>query len=114
AGILVLAGGIAAARKKHLYDAIILKVLGATRKRILKTFLMEYVLLAVVTIIISAFLGTMAAYNLLEFVMHMPWSFNWLTLVSVTALCVTITLSAGIIGTWKALQEKPAPYLRNE
>ncbi len=114
AGILVLSGGIAAARKRHLYDAIILKVLGGTRRSILKTFLSEYLLLAVITIVISAFLGTLSAYLIQKFIMHMPWSFSWLTLITVTILCITVTLLSGVIGTWKALKEKPAPYLRND
>ncbi|MCK5658601.1 MAG: FtsX-like permease family protein [Alphaproteobacteria bacterium] len=114
AGILVLAGSIASARKRHLYDSIILKVLGATRIRILTTFLLEYAILGVLTVVISAVLGTVAAYGTLRFVMDMEWRFDWTALLGVTLLCLTITLIAGFLGTWRALQQKPAPYLRNQ
>jgi putative ABC transport system permease protein len=114
AGTLVLAGGIAAARRRHLYDAIILKVLGATQRRILKTFLFEYGILGVLTVVIAAGLGTIAAYAVQKFVMDLSWKFDWPVLSGVTALCLTITLIAGFIGTWRALRQKPAPYLRNQ
>ena len=114
AGILVLSGGIAAARRRHLYDAIILKVLGATQRRILKTFLFEYGILGFLTVIIAAGLGTIAAYAVQRFVMDLSWKFDWPVLFGVTALCLAITLIAGFIGTWRALQQKPAPYLRNQ
>ena len=41
-GVLVLAGAIAAARQRHRYQAVILKVLGARRQEVLRLFLMEY------------------------------------------------------------------------
>ncbi len=114
AGTLVLAGGIAAARRRHLYDAIILKVLGATQRRILKTFLFEYGILGLLTVVIAAGLGTVAAYAVQKFVKDLSWKFDWPVLFSVTALCLGITLIAGFLGTWRALQQKPAPYLRNQ
>lgn len=113
AGTLVLAGGIAAARRRHLYDAIILKVLGATQGRILKTFLLEYALLGLLTVVIAAALGTLSAYAVQIFVMDLNWKFDWIALLGVTALCLGITLISGFLGTWRALRQKPAPYLRN-
>jgi putative ABC transport system permease protein len=114
AGTLVLAGGIAAARRRHLYDAIILKVLGATQRRILKTFLLEYAILGFLTVIIAGGLGTVAAYAVQKFVMDLSWKFDWMVIIGVMALCLSITLIAGFLGTWRALQQKPAPYLRNQ
>ena len=114
AGTLVLAGGIAAARRRHLYDAIILKVLGATQGRILKTFLLEYGILGILTVVIAAGLGTVAAYSVQKYVMDLSWKFDWPVLFCITALCLAITLIAGFLGTWRALQQKPAPYLRNQ
>ena len=44
-GALVVAGAIAAGRQRRQYDAVIFKVLGATRRRVAASFLMEYGLL---------------------------------------------------------------------
>ncbi|CAN0477063.1 unnamed protein product, partial [Discosporangium mesarthrocarpum] len=56
-GILVLAGAFAAGHRKRVYDAVILKVLGAARKDIFITFLLEYALLGLVTSVIAAATG---------------------------------------------------------
>jgi len=113
AGVLVLAGGIVASRRRHVYDAVVLKVLGASRRRILKTFLLEYGILGLVTVAIAAVLGTAAAYGVIRFVMLLGWKFSWVALLKVVVLCLGVTLTAGFLGTWQALRQKPAPYLRN-
>lgn len=113
AGTLVLSGGIAAARRRHVYDAVVLKVLGATRGRILKTFLLEYMLLGVITVSIAAVLGSLGGWAAMTFILNMPFSLSITSILWVAALCLGITLLAGMAGTWRALGQKPAPYLRN-
>ena len=48
AGILVLGGAVAAGHRRRVYDAVVLKVLGATRGTIAAAFLVEHVLLGLV------------------------------------------------------------------
>jgi putative ABC transport system permease protein len=112
AGSLVLAGGIAAARRRHVYDAVVLKVLGAGKNRILSTFLLEYGITGVITVFIAAALGSVAAWAMLRFIMSMPWKFSAQPLAAVAAVCLGITMLAGFFGTWRALRQKPAIYLR--
>ncbi len=114
AGALVLAGGMAASRRRHVYDAVVLKVLGATRARIARTFLLEYGILGGVTVAIAAVIGTGAAWAVITFIMHLPWKFSLLSLLYVAAACLALTLGAGFFGTWQALRHKPAPWLRNQ
>ncbi|MBI1214692.1 MAG: FtsX-like permease family protein [Alphaproteobacteria bacterium] len=114
AGMLVLAGGIAAARRRHVYDAVILKVLGATRGRILKTFLLEYALLGMMTVFIAAALGALASFAMLHYILNIHWVFSLQSLLAVTGLSLGFTLLAGFFGTWRALRQNPAPYLRNQ
>lgn len=114
AGILVLAGAVAAARRRRLYDAIVFKVLGATRLRVLKAFVLEYGILGLATGAIAAAVGGVAAWAVIVFLMEGDWVF----LPGDTALTVTlgllVTLAVGFAGTWRALGQKAAPYLRNE
>ena len=49
AGALVLAGALATAQRRRIQEAVILKTLGATRRRILTSHLLEYALLASIT-----------------------------------------------------------------
>lgn len=113
AGTLVLSGGIAAARRRHVYDAVVLKVLGATRGRIMRTFLLEYATLGIITVLIAAGLGTLGGWAAMNFILNMPFSFSLAPVLWVTGLCLAITVLAGMSGTWRAMGQKPAPYLRN-
>jgi putative ABC transport system permease protein len=114
AGALVLAGAIAAGHRRRIYDAVVLKVLGATRGDIMRAFLIEYGLLGLLTAVIACALGSVAAWGVLTFVMKIDWTFLPLTLVGTAGLCVAITLGFGFLGTWVALGQKAAPLLRNE
>ncbi len=114
AGVLVLAGAVAAGHHRRVYDAVVLKVLGGTRRDIGQAFLMEYGLLGLVTAALAGVIGSLAAYLVLTQLMHM--SFRFLPgAVAWTALIATaITLALGFAGTWRALSQKAAPLLRNE
>jgi putative ABC transport system permease protein len=114
AGILVLGGAVAAGHRRRVYDAVVLKVLGATRGTIAAAFLIEHGLLGVVTAIIAAGLGTLAAYALVTGPMRSDWVFLPMPLAAILALAVVLTLVFGFAGTWRALGAKPATYLRNE
>ena len=114
AGTLVLAGAIAAGHRRRVYDAVVLKVLGATRRNVLQAFLLEYGLLGLITAAIAALIGTLAAWAVITQVMQQDWFFIPSAVLLTTLLCTGITLSLGFIGTWRALGQKAAPLLRNE
>ncbi len=114
AGVLVLAGAVAAGHHRRVYDAVVLKVLGATRRLIGQTFLIEYGLLGLLTAAIAAVLGSVAAYGVLTAVMQVEFVFLPATVVATAALAAVITLALGFAGTWRALGQKAAPLLRNE
>ncbi len=114
AGILVLAGALAAARQRQVYDTVVLKVLGASRKKLLAIFCMEYALLGLVTAVIAAALGSAAAYGIIAGIMELPWHFEISAVAQVTALALLLTLSTGIAATARLLALKPARFLRNE
>jgi putative ABC transport system permease protein len=114
AGILVLAGAVAAGHRRRVYDAVILKVLGATRGDVTRAFLLEYALLATVTAAIAAVLGSVAAWAVLTKVMHAEWQLLPGVVAYTGLLSLAVTLVLGFAGTWRALGAKAAPLLRNE
>ena len=61
AGILVLAGAMASGHRARVYDAVVMKVLGATRARIMLAFALEYALMGLGAALIAAAAGTLAA-----------------------------------------------------
>ncbi|MCB9946961.1 MAG: FtsX-like permease family protein [Rhodospirillaceae bacterium] len=114
AGTLVLAGAVAAGHRRRVYDAVVLKVLGATRGDIAKAFLVEYGLLGLVTAVLAGLVGTLAGWAIVVFVLDVGWTFLPSAVVTTAVLCTAITLAFGFVGTWRALGQKAAPLLRNE
>jgi putative ABC transport system permease protein len=114
AGVLVLAGAVAAGHHRRVYDAVVLKVLGATRRTVAQTFLLEYGLLGLVTAAIAAAIGTLAAWLVLTEIMHADFVFLPGAVVTTASLATAITIGFGFVGTWRALGQKAAPLLRNE
>ncbi|MEH6475265.1 MAG: FtsX-like permease family protein [Sneathiella sp.] len=113
-GILVLAGAFAAGHRKRVYDSVILKVLGATRRDIFKIFLLEYALLGLVTSLIAASAGWLGAYMVITEVLEAKWTNLPLTVIGTVVISVGVTILFGLFGSWRALGEKPAPILRSE
>ena len=113
-GSLVLAGAVAAGRRRRIYDAVVFKVLGATRRTILKVFLLEYGILGLATSIIAATIGTLTAWGIVFFLMDMTWVFIPSAVGTTVAIYLLVTLIIGFAGTWRALGQKAAPLLRNE
>jgi putative ABC transport system permease protein len=113
AGLLVLAGAIAAGQRARLYDSTVLKVLGATRGRIAGIYAMEYGLLGAITGALALGAGTLAAWLVARNVFEVPFVFD------LRAALVTVlgggaaTLLFGLAAAWKVLSSRPAGQLRN-
>jgi len=110
----VLGGAIAAGHHRRVCDAVVLKVLGATRGDLARAFLIEHGLLGVLSALVACALGTIAAYFLVTRLMKIEWVFLPLPLLSTLGLAIVLTLVLGFAGTWRALGAKSARYLRNE
>jgi putative ABC transport system permease protein len=113
AAVLVLAGALATGHRHRVYDAVVLKMLGATRWRLLGAYALEYLLIGLATAIVGVAAGSIAASLVMTEVMNL--SFRWLAGPALTAtFCATaLTIAFGLIGTFSALGQKPAPVLRH-
>lgn len=114
AGLLVLAGAVAAGYRRRVYDAVILKVLGATRSNITRAFIIEYTILGSITALLAAAVGTVASYAVMYFVMEGDWVFDPITVIATAMLGIAVTVLLGFAGTWKALGENVMAVLRAE
>ena len=114
AGTLVLAGAIAASHRRRVYDSVVLKVLGATRRNVMTIFILEYGLLGLVTASLAAVVGSIAAWAVLRFLMHIDWVLMPRTIAVTVIGATVIVLAIGVAGTWHTLGQKTAPLLRND
>jgi putative ABC transport system permease protein len=114
AGILVLAGAMAAGHRARVYDAVVMKVLGATRLRVLTAFMLEYMLMGAGAALIAALAGTVASWALVVGAMQAEWIFLPGTLATTVVGATVLTVVLGLIGTYSALRAPSAPVLRTE
>jgi len=69
AAVLVLGGALAAGHRHRVYDAVVLKTLGATRRRLIAAYAIEYLLLGAATAVFGVAAGSIAAWLVVTEVM---------------------------------------------
>ena len=114
AGALVLAGALATAQRRRVLEAVILKALGATRRRILTAHVLEYLLIAAATAGFAILFGALAAWVALEQVMDVAFVFSWQAVALALGLASGLVVLFGGLGTLQVLRARPVPYLRSE
>ncbi len=114
AGALVLAGALATAQRRRILEAVILKTLGATRRRILIAHGLEYLLLAGVTALFAVVLGAVGAALVVTQLMNISFSFSGTAVAMALGLSMGLVLVFGGVGTWSVLRAPAVPFLRSE
>ena len=75
AAVLVLGGALAAGHRHRVYDAVILKTLGATRRQLMSAYALEYLLLGAATVVFGVAAGSIAGWRIVVDLMTLP--FHW-------------------------------------
>ena len=114
AGLIVLAGIMASEHRRRVYEAVVFKVLGAGSRRVLYIYMLEYGVLGLLTGLVAAGIGTLTAWAVITFMMRAEWIFVPGIVATTIILCVLMTTSIGLLGTWRALGQKASPHLRND
>jgi putative ABC transport system permease protein len=114
AGVLVLAGAMLATQRRRIHEAVVMKVLGATRARIAGIFTWEFLALGLATALAALGVGTLAAYLVVRHLMSLQWAFQPVVAVAVAIGAMALTLAFGLAGTLVALRQRPLALLRNE
>jgi putative ABC transport system permease protein len=114
AGALVLAGALATAQRRRIKQAVILKTLGATRRRILLAHAAEYLILALLTSVIALLIGSFAAWITVSQVMDLSFTFSARAAVEAILVALALVAAFGGYGTWRILKAPAVPYLRAE
>ena len=113
AGLMILASSIASTRFRRMREAVVLKTLGATRMRIVRTFSVEFSVLGLLAGsvgVVFANLLTRVLLHKLEVGFHIEWRATLIALVG-TALLATAT---GWIASYRILGLRPLEVLREE
>jgi putative ABC transport system permease protein len=113
AAALVLGGALAASQRFRIYDAVVLRTLGATRAQLVAAYALEYLVIGLAAVVFGLAAGSIAAALVVSRIMEFPfvWVAAQATGAALAALAVTVAL--GLAGTFAALGYKPAAVLRN-
>ena len=114
AGVLVLGGAMTASRRRRSYQAVVLKVLGATSGRVIAMGMIEYAVLAVCASAVSIGLGTLSAWLLLHYAMEIPFLFSATAVLTALLAALGLVLLLGAFGTSQLLRTRSVPHLRSE
>lgn len=113
AGIAVLVGAIAAARQSRIYDSVILKLLGATRRQILGAQAMEYAILALVLGLVALALGLGAGWYVIVQIFDFAFAPDPAVLAWTLIGGAGLTFALGMLGSLPILAARPAEALRS-
>jgi putative ABC transport system permease protein len=111
--VLVLGGALAAGHRHRVYDAVILKTLGATRARLLGAYALEYLMIGFATAIFGVIAGSVAAWLIVTRLMTLSFVWQAGSAAGVVVAALIVTVGLGLAGTLLALNQKPATVLRN-
>ena len=111
--VLVLAGALAAGPKARQHDAVVLKVLGMTRWRLMLSYGLEYGILGMATALFAILAGMLAAWGVVAGVMQIEFVWLWQVAGQAALAALVLTVLLGLAGTWRVLGQRPASALRN-
>ena len=112
AGIAVLLGAIAAARAARIYDNVILRVLGASRRQLLALQLAEYGLLSALLAGVALALGSGIAWLVVVQLFGFDWLPDWTEVLAVLGLGLGLVNLFALAASLPLLRARPAQALR--
>ena len=113
-GLLILIGAVAMTKFRRVYEAAILKTLGATRRVIATMLLLEYGVLGALAGVLGATGAAGLTWALSRFAFEIPWR-PLPVLLGIGVLISGVVVSAvGVAASWDVLQRKPLSTLRGQ
>ena len=112
-GILILVGSVTMTKFQRIYEAAVLKVLGAKRKIILTILIIEYGLLGTVAGIVGSLAAMGLSYLIGKHVFEIPWHATPLIYVTGILLTALLVIFVGAISSLDVLNRKPLATLRS-
>ncbi|MEO6806085.1 MAG: FtsX-like permease family protein [Edaphobacter sp.] len=113
AGVIILASSIAGTRYRRIREVVVLKTLGATRRRIATVFSIEFAVLGLVAGVVGILFANIIARALLTR-MTVPYHFLWGWTVGALLGTAALTVATGWIASHRILGRKPLEVLREE
>ena len=114
AGAVMVASSIAGTRFRRMREVVILKTLGATRRRIAWIFSVEFLALGAVAGLMGSLLASGFAALILKQFLDVAFRFDSAASAAAVALSAAVAAGAGWLASYSVLKRKPLEVLREE
>ncbi len=111
-GLVVLIGAAAAGERRRVFEAAVLKTLGASRGRILASFALRSALIGMAAGIVAIAAGAIAGWWVTTFVMDGSYRFEPVSAFAIVTGGALASLLAGLAFALRPLAARPARILR--
>jgi len=112
-GTLILVGSIAMTKFQRVYEAAVLKTLGASRRMLLSILLAEYALLGLVAGLVGAAAASALSYAVSRHVFDIDWRFTPSVSLAGVLLTTLLVCLVGALSSLDVLTRKPLATLRS-
>ena len=110
--IPVLFSAVAATRRERLREAVLLKVLGATRKQVGRMLVTEYLVVGTLGSIAGILLSGLAAWSITHFIFKVPFVGAPLASLAIAGLMIGVVVTIGLLTGREVFMSTPMAALR--
>lgn len=114
AGAIILASSVAGTRFRRIREVVILKTLGATRRRIAQIFSIEFFVIGTVAGLMGGMLAGGFAWVVLNRLLNATTSADTLPMLVSIAGTAMLAIVTGWLASFRTLGQKPLEILRDE
>ena len=113
-GTLILVGTVSMTKYRRVYEAAILKTLGASTRLIATMLLLEYGVLGAIAGTIGALGAIALSWGVATYALKMTWASTPLLTLGGIALTSVLVATVGVVASLDVLRHKPLATLRGE
>ena len=113
-GLIVISSTIMVQGKIKQYQNLVFKILGFTKKEIIFSSIIEFVINFISIILFSTFFAIVTSKYIIESIFQLNWEFDFGIFVNISIAIALVTLILIIFTNLKYLSPKVYPLVRNE
>ncbi|MEX1025020.1 MAG: FtsX-like permease family protein [Planctomycetota bacterium] len=113
AGLLILAGSVAAGALERTREVALLKTLGMRRRELLVRFGVEFALIGAASAVFGALGAAALAWAFFEHVLELRYDVPWLDLAATVPVTALAAALIGLVASGRALAVRPLTTLRS-
>ena len=113
-GLIVISSTIMVQGKIKQYQNLVFKILGFSKKEIIFSSIIEFIINFISIILFSAFFAVITSKYIIESIFQLNWEFDFTIFLNISFSIALVTLMLIIFANLKYLSPKVYPLVRNE